>query len=61
MPPSASQDIAPPAGASRWIALATRPARSLRKFIGHGAEGPSGSDWASSSKSRQKSRRPVWE
>lgn len=57
MPPSASQDIAPPAPAA-WLA---GPFRSLRKFIGHGAEGPSGSDWASSSKSRQKSRRPVWE
>lgn len=55
MPPSASPDIAPPAGAPHWIA------HSLRKLIGKGAEGPSGSDWASSPKGRQKSRRPVWE
>lgn len=59
MPPSASQHpAAPPASVPRWIA---GPARSLRKLIGQGAEGPSGQDWASPSKVRQKSRRPVWE
>ena len=61
MPPSASPQgqhaTAPPARAA-WLA---GPARSLRKLIGHGAEGPSGQDWAASPKARQKSRRPVWE
>ena len=62
MPPSASQHpAAPPASVPRWIAFASGPARSLRKLIGQGADGPSGQDWASSPKARQKSRRPVWE
>lgn len=57
MPPSASQDIAPPARA-QWLA---GPVRSFRKLIGQGADGPSGQDWAASPKARSKSRRPVWE
>jgi hypothetical protein len=57
MPPSASQDTAPPARAA-WLA---GPARSLRKLIGHDANATSGRDWAASPKARQKSRRPVWE
>ncbi|SFK54353.1 hypothetical protein SAMN02799626_04564 [Caulobacter sp. UNC279MFTsu5.1] len=57
MPPSASQDIAPPAKAA-WLA---GPARSLRRLIAQGADGPSGRDWAASPKTRSKSRRPVWE
>jgi hypothetical protein len=59
MPPSASQHpAAPSASVPRWIAGSIR---SLHKLIGQGAEGPSGQDWASSSKARPKSRRPVWE
>ncbi|KQY28960.1 hypothetical protein ASD21_03945 [Caulobacter sp. Root1455] len=62
MPPSASQHpAATPANAPRWIAFAAGHARSLRKLIGAGADGPSGQDWAASPKARQKSRRPVWE
>ena len=61
MPPSANPQgqhaTAPPARAA-WLA---GPARSLRKLIGHGADGPFDQDWASSPKARQKSRRPVWE
>ena len=61
MPPSASPQgqhaNASPAKAA-WLA---GPARSLRKLIGQGADGPSGRDWAASPKARQKSRRPVWE
>ena len=59
MPPSANQEAAaPPARSSNWLDLA---AGHARKLIGHGADGPSGQDWASSPKARQKSRRPVWE
>jgi hypothetical protein len=47
--------------ASNWLGFAAGHARSLRKLIGQGADGPSGSDWAASPKARQKSRRPVWE
>jgi hypothetical protein len=61
MPPSANQDISAPAISPTWLAFAAGRARSLRKLIGHGADGPSGQDWAASPKSRQKSRRPVWE
>ena len=61
MPPSVSPDTAAPAAAPRWVAFATGPVRSLRKLIGPGADGPPGGDWISSPKSRQKSRRPVWE
>lgn len=57
MPPSASPETAPPVRAA-WLA---GPARSLRKLIGRGADDPSGRDWVSSPKARQKSRRPVWE
>jgi hypothetical protein len=57
MPPSASQDIAPPAKAA-WLA---GPARSLRKLIGQGVGEPSGRDWIASPSARSKSRRPVWE
>ena len=57
MPPSASQDTAPPARA-QWLA---GPARSLRKLIGRDADATSGRDWVASSMTRQKSRRPVWE
>jgi len=57
MPPSASQDIAPPARA-QWLA---GPVRSLRKLIGQGVDGPSGQDRTTSPKARSKSRRPVWE
>ena len=57
MPPSASQDKAPPARA-QWLA---GPARSLRKLIGQDADAMSGRDWVASPKARPKSRRPVWE
>ena len=62
MPPSASQDIAPPARA-QWLAGPVHSFRKLafRKLIGQGAEDPSGRDRVSSPKARQKSRRPVWE
>ena len=57
MPPSASQDKAPPARAA-WLAGSVR---SFRKLIGHDADATSGRDWVASSMTRQKSRRPVWE
>ena len=60
MPPSANQEAAAPPSRIAWFDAAGH-ARSLRKLIGHGADGPSGQDWASSPKARQKSRRPVWE
>lgn len=62
MPPSANQDISAPAiPASNWFGFAAGHARSLRKLIGQGADGPPGQDWAASPKARPKSRRPVWE
>ena len=61
MPPSANQEAAAPPVRAVWFEFAAGHARSLRKLIGPGADGPSGQDWASSPKARQKSRRPVWE
>ena len=58
MPPSASPDTAAPSARAQWLA---GPVRSFRKLIGHGVDDPSGRDWVSSPKARQKSRRPVWE
>jgi hypothetical protein len=57
MPPSASQDTAPPARAA-WLA---GPAHAFRKLIGHDADAQSGRDWLASPKARQKSRRPAFE
>ena len=61
MPPSASPQAGHPAAPPARAAWLAGPVRSFRKLIGHGADGPSGQDWAASPKSRQKSRRPVWE
>jgi hypothetical protein len=66
MPPNVSDPIAAPSArapapeALGWLATATRHARSIRRLIGQGESGWSGQD-PLSSKTRRKSRRPVWE
>jgi hypothetical protein len=57
MPPSASQDTAPPARAA-WLA---GPARSFRKLIGHDADARPVGTGSRRPRPDQKSRRPVWE
>jgi hypothetical protein len=61
MPPSASSEPAAPASAASWFAFAAGRARSFRKLIKQGADGPSHQDWVSSPKVPSKTRRPVWE